>query len=515
MPEGGVLPSWVETMARRHRQSKSGRRSRRHGEGGQGTGNANGAASKRDFARVAITSVALLAAWQLTTEKPAKPAINGPWPDRRQSSQQLSLGSAVQQLIGGDESEEDEGLDEVEFDGGLAIDGILSDEDFASIQRDRPHFKNYAYLIVTYHKSGHALSHTLANYLMRYLKLKKNMFSKIERHDFVSDTVRCSKLSLIPGSVTVIEAPEFHCNREKLANLLMHNQSRKKKWGVKLIHLVRNPFSMAVSNYLYHRQDPTPEPFVHTKDPCSTLTGTSKGKEGYKVADLVTPVLSHPGMTVRMKGIKTLSARTPIMERGDFDKIVEDCYSLYRTKPGLESASYYEHLRNLPNTEGIRLSTADKFSHIAYMASNMLLFDHVTDVVNLRKEKRETGVAKKYPNRQRDIYRITLPLDDWIEQPGVVFRRFLDFIFQEYMPEDRKVDLSQRYESNYLREKETWDHVTSVSKNIQESAELIKSLRRSPVFGEPMEHIESLLDEILRRESGGVWCPDGYWHMAC
>lgn len=465
--------------------------------------------------------MALLSAWHLTTDKPAKPAINDPWSDRRQSSHQLSVGTDDQRLIGSDESGGDEGLDgldvtldEVEFDGGLAIDGILSDEDFSFIIKDRPHFKNYAYLIVTYHKSGHALSHTLANYLMRYLKLKKTMFSKVERHDFVSDTVRCSKMSLVPGSVTVIEAPEFHCNREKLANLLMHNQSKKKKWGVKLIHLVRNPFSMAVSNYLYHRQDPTPEPFVHTKDPCSTLTGKSLGKEGYKVADLVTPVLSHPGMTVRMKGIKTLSSRTPIMERGDFDKIVEDCYSLYRTKPGLESASYYEHLRSLPNTEGIRLSTADKFSHIAYMASNMLLFDHVTDVVNLRKDKRERGIAKKYPNRNRDIYRITLPLDDWIEQPGVIFRKFLDFIFQEYMPEDRKVDLSQRYESHYLREKETWNHVTS-GKNIQESAELIKSLRRSPVFGEPMEHIESLLDEILRRESGGVWCPDGYWHMAC
>ena len=37
---------------------------------------------------------------------------------------------------------------------------------------------------------------------------------------------------------------------------------------VKIIHLIRDPFDMVVSNYLYHSQTPTPEPFVKTYDPC-------------------------------------------------------------------------------------------------------------------------------------------------------------------------------------------------------------------------------------------------------
>ena len=353
---------------------------------------------------------------------------------------------------------------------------------------DNPHFWNYAYVIVTYHKSGHILSHTLRDHLQKQIKtfgvnLRRN--SVLPRRKF-NVLTKCSDLTLGPGTVTIIEAPEFHCHEQQLANILMDNPDPKHfKLGVKIIHLVRNPFSMAVSNYNYHSQDPSPEPFVHWKNPCSL-----ERKYTGPVADLVTPVLSSPMMGIRIDG--ELPARPlPIMTHQDFDNIFNDCNSLYQTKPGLKNATYYEHLRALDPTEGLRMATTDKFTHIALMANDLLMFSRVKQLERERCAER--------PWRRQKLHLITMPMQDWIDQPRKSMYKYLEFLFHGHMPDNQKHKISKMYESNFFRKSLVANHITTGQS--ADSAELMEHLRRDAVFGGPLARIEALLEEVLQLES--------------
>ncbi len=55
-------------------------------------------------------------------------------------------------------------------------------------------------------------------------------------------------------------SPDLFCTPKDLLDILLEGGKTKKAVydrGVKVIHLVRNPFSMAVSNYYYHAHIPT------------------------------------------------------------------------------------------------------------------------------------------------------------------------------------------------------------------------------------------------------------------
>jgi len=354
-----------------------------------------------------------------------------------------------------------------------------------------PQFERYAYVIVTYHKAGHELSHTLRGLLKNHMQafgasLKDNNISP--RTNFNAVT-KCSVVSLEPGTVTVIEAPEFHCDTNQLDNLLMNNpDSAHSKWGIKVIHLVRNPFSMAVSNYHFHSQDPTPEPFVHWANPCS-LTEKQIGP----LADLVAPTLSRPMIRIPMNG-ELFPADMPIMTRQDFDNIANDCNYLFQTKAGLVNATYYEHLRALDPTEGLRMATADKFSHFALMTNDLIMFDRVRQL----EQERSASASEPPRQRHREFDLITMPMEEWIDHPYESMYKFLVFIFHDHMPHRKKKALSERYEHAFAKKSRESSHFTSAKS--ADTARLIEYLRKDEVFGGPLARIESLLVEILRRE---------------
>lgn len=354
------------------------------------------------------------------------------------------------------------------------------------------HFWKYAYVIVTYHKSGHELSHVLRGYLDHQFKgfggkLRRNMVSPRENFNPLT---KCSELSFGPGTITIIEAPEFHCTGGELANILMNNPNPKKtKWGIKIIHLVRNPFSMAVSNYHYHSQDPTPEPYVHWKNPC-LLYNVHTGP----VADLVAPLLSNPTMGIQevYNSTSALPARMPIMTHGDFTNIIDDCNSLYQTEHDLGNATYYEHLRALPPEIGLRMATADKFSHIALMASDMIMFDRVRQLEWER-------TANRPWRRQRRLSIITMPMEEWIDHPDESMYKFLEFVFQDHIPKRMKENVSGRYGKAFFKKRVESQHITTGK--YANTAELVEYLRRDAVYGGPLARIEALLDDVLHLQS--------------
>lgn len=350
-----------------------------------------------------------------------------------------------------------------------------------------PHFWKYSYVIVTYHKSGHELSHVLVKYLERMLEpfggqlLRKSIRPRL---DF-NEVTKCSELSLAPGTVTVIEAPEFHCHQEQLAKILMDNPSKNpahQKWGVKIIHLVRNPFTMAVSNYHYHQQYPTPEPFVHTVNPCQSLTEKRIGDGEHASSVLSTPILSQPH-----------HKKHPIMTSEDFDHIVQDCYSIYQTRPDLVNSTYYEHLRTLDSREGLRMSTADKFNSIVLMASDLLMFNRVKRLQDERNAKHPRIKQKEH----FDL--ITMPLDVWIDEPRQSMYTFLDFVFKDKISQEKKENQAVKYQDQFFAKIPTSNHITTGK--YEDTDALIEYLREDDVFGGPLRRVEALLGEIVTGES--------------
>lgn len=282
-------------------------------------------------------------------------------------------------------------------------------------------------------------------------------------------------LSLGPGTITVMEAPEFSCCAEQLAEMIMNNpDTSQEKLGVKIVHLVRNPFTMAVSNFLYHRQDPPPEPFVHHTNPCESLNTRRSVADDFAIRMLSSAEQNHP-----------------ILSSEETDSIVRDCLSLYRARPDLSQATYYEHLRALGPKEGLRMATADKFRNFALMAKALSMFGQVKKIEFARNATR--------PRMHRQFDLITMPMDDWINRPGDSMHKFLDFVFHDKMPDHKKMLISSRYEHTYTKKSIESDHITWGKYG--DTAELIQFLRDDTVFGPPLSRFELILNGALQLQA--------------
>lgn len=52
--------------------------------------------------------------------------------------------------------------------------------------------------------------------------------------------------------------PDFFCSDSEVLDSML-DKSKQGKKTTKIVHFIRNPFSMVLSNYFYHAQSPTPE----------------------------------------------------------------------------------------------------------------------------------------------------------------------------------------------------------------------------------------------------------------
>ena len=88
--------------------------------------------------------------------------------------------------------------------------------------------------------------------------------SPVRRRRHTPGKIPCARIYLQTGAIMVQHAPDFFCSPEQLKNILLeggdghgNNGTLFNDRGVKVVHLVRNPFAMAVSNYHYHARVPT------------------------------------------------------------------------------------------------------------------------------------------------------------------------------------------------------------------------------------------------------------------
>ena len=161
----------------------------------------------------------------------------------------------------------------------------------------------YGILMIHYHKTGFVLSRQLRSHAIEYLpsaiaspplskknntnthsknvnndptntskvdfKIPEKSWGSINQPRKFNESTKCpNKFDLQMGVINVQESPDFYCNIEDMA-LLFDSMKEdtldavdgveeyRTRRGTKIIHFVRDPYSMALSNYYYHAQDPT------------------------------------------------------------------------------------------------------------------------------------------------------------------------------------------------------------------------------------------------------------------
>jgi len=421
---------------------------------------------------------------------------------------------------------------------------------------DHPDY--YAYLIVHYHKTGHHLSHQLRDLLLQASNISSSSFSSStpfvhpihlssneQEHSFKAryhemETGCPTQMYLSPGVVSVQAAPDFFCNPEILAEYLLRNvkhpysssgstnpsdfgssdninnpadfanmQSQQQqqqyippppheKRGIKIIHLVRNPYTLAISNWIYHTQYPTPESWVKSIDPCTP----EFWREHETLASMVSSTL--------------LSGMHPIMEYSDFDALHSLCTSLFRSSSATLDWSYYTHLRHLdPPTDSLSLSTSHMMiqgisgGDILRMANNILKLKQVQQLEErVRLSRHDVGSLAQAANEPRMIQVLTLSMDEFMVEPGANALRFLDFAFQgtTTVPRGVKEELAMQYEQSYHAKLNDGDvHITAnkVVTNGQEMDLVVRKeewmgyLRGHELFGRILGNIELLVNDAL------------------
>jgi hypothetical protein len=388
--------------------------------------------------------------------------------------------------------------------------------------------EGYTYLIIHYHKSGHDLTQALRDIIITHdPTITRNYIDRFPRREH-DTTTKCPRLYLHPNTVYVQASPDFFCDIDVLAEeLLLHPTKR----SVKIIHLIRDPFSMAISNYMYHSQDPLPEgeSWVKRTNPCLV-----EEKSSVVYANLFMQTFTSPG-----------SYR--IMEYEDFPIISQMCHEVYSKVS--DSPGFYTHLRTLSPTDGLLLATTYLMlghgGDLLRMANNIIKLRqlqllekqiqihqhtlHTQSQYHHNNGKHHRGdMVYKGPatsgTTTTDSMRIqvlTLSMDNFISQPKQTILQFLNFVFDTSLSDEMKEEIAFGYEKMYYKKVNEGDeHITSLvvnggvfksngtdaaapaatseEKKKTDMTELEQSLRENVLFGRVMGNIKNMVDEALR-----------------
>eukprot|EP00986_Skeletonema_menzelii_P014344 scaffold9458_cov126-Skeletonema_menzelii.AAC.1 len=366
---------------------------------------------------------------------------------------------------------------------------------------------NFAVLIISYHKTGHDLQEDLVKLLIDEFPppLGPNITAKgvksLVRRRMHTPVHLCSRLYLQPGTVAVQHAPDLFCSAEKLAKILLeegdgrknnnnNNIQPKDDLGVKIVHLIRNPFTMAVSNYHYHAKKPIPRPemWITRQNPCQVTY-----PNGELFADYVLPSLSK-----RSYEALNINYDSRLILRSEFEAIANDCESLYQTRPGLEHANQFDHLLNLDAPDGLRLATAELTVQGHDNGGDMLRMSN-----NILKLKQAEKIVQNswIGGHHKEFQVHTMSLDDFISDPKESALDFLNFIFDhnneanDVISMEQKESAATKYSQTYLNKKEGSRHITDGKASNKE--QLVEYLRHDAVFGPPLKKIEMLVETTL------------------
>ncbi len=297
-------------------------------------------------------------------------------------------------------------------------------------------------------------------------------------------------------------SPDFFCDVNVLAEELLARPTKER--GVKLIHLVRNPFKMAISNYKYHSQDPLPEGenWMKRTNPCAVID-----KSAAIYAQLF------------MNTLTTTPGAYRLIEYDDFPIIQSMCHRMYNNQ--LHGPGFYMHLLNLPPTEGLILATTYLLlghgGDILRMANNIIKLRQLVTLEQKILHLQQHSLRQFRKNEsKRKVQVLTMSMDHFILHPKAATIQFLDFISSKddggvRLSTQEKEEIATRYEQMYYEKVTAGDeHITSLlSKNSDEeestevvmsesSMKLETSLRENVILGRILGNIENQVEEALR-----------------
>jgi len=369
---------------------------------------------------------------------------------------------------------------------------------------------SYAYLIIHYHKTGHDLSRQLRDFLIlageQHLNgepASNNRENTFAHRNHEENTGCPRAMTLSPGIVHVQAAPNFFCDTNLLAEYLLKNDNAfKEKMGVKVIHLVRNPFDLAVSNFIYHTQWPTPELWVKTVDPCTEELWF--GSQSLK---------SMVGPTLLVGG------EDPIMTSQDFDSLHNVCTGLYRTSKKSKEWSYYTHLRHLESRRALMLATTHMMiqgvsgGDLLRMANNVIKLRQVQQLEDQIRIANHMVPHKEQSSKERMIQVMTLSMKQFTKEPYEATLRFLDFALEDAVGMEAKERIAREYEQSYREKLESGNEHITADKEIlngekvnivEQKASLQRYLRRHEVFGRVLGNVERLVQDSLRDSGSDI-----------
>lgn len=235
----------------------------------------------------------------------------------------------------------------------------------------------------------------------------------------------------------------------------------------------------------------SPEAWVKFQNPCD-----SRYPKGGSFADAVLPALNTGERDKQQDQIVT---------REEFDSIVQDCQSLYRSTDRLKSSNFLAHLLRYDPPEGLRLATAemmiqgyDNGGDILRMASNIMKLEQARQFVQ---DQIAGGGDSANNENNKELQIFTMSLDEFIARPSSSALDFFDFVLGENTSDSirqRKEEMALKYENHYYKKVKMGEsHITHTKKGGNDRDELMKYLRSDRVFGPPLQKIEALVETAL------------------
>ena len=398
---------------------------------------------------------------------------------------------------------------------------------------DHAHYHDYAIFIVHYHKTGCLLSHQLKKLIgtidiavnrpgeksKNYLKTQKfegtgidketgeritfdhlgnwnnNAFpqrkhieeeSKAEGHTGCPPGPKPRKtekntlknhsttFELQQSTIYIQAAPDLYCSNTDLLSAM------PSEGGVKILHFIRNPFDMALSNYFYHSQEPTPEDWVHIDDPCQNMYANDKSLSSH-----IVPILES------WANDTALQTPTNVVTEVDMQNIVDMCQSLFQKQNG----TFYEHLLGLDESDALRLATAQMTvasgqankqsagGDILRMANNIIRFQ------NLQKSSKA------------NVQVLTMAMGDFINDTKNSTLKFLDFIFgdNEKITQEMRDKVAEERAEKYEKKLSNGNnHITQANADVAKRKEgLRQTLKTDARLGPTLNFVEILVNEAL------------------
>lgn len=383
---------------------------------------------------------------------------------------------------------------------------------------------SYAYLIIHYHQTGRNLAHELRDIMVSAAQYgfdkpthfnngvdgeslpKSNRKQNAFNPKIHEEETGCPYgMDLSPGMIATQGSPNLFCDVNVLAEYLLRNNNMfQEKRGVKIIHLVRNPFIMALNNWMYHVKDNPPmEKWVEKINPCSPI---ELWHERQSIGDLVQSTLLSSG---NGNGDPT----STIMQYSDLAAIQNQCSSLYQQSAESKEWNYHQHLRKLGSFSALILSTTHMLlqgqtgGDILRMASNIIKLRQVQRLEDqIRLSKHVVGQEDKM------IQVITISIEEFIQQAKTTTLKVLDFALQDSAPMEVKERLASQYEEEFIDSVimgSTNDFIAKNQKisddngvNIVEKRDTLEGyLKENELFGRVLGNIEQLVDTELQNST--------------